>query len=153
MKKQKLIALFSAAALCVPLTLGACGSADTSASDASSETTASASSDDFDAVTFYTGQWRASVETSGSTVYGNVSGSEAMLDVYCNEDGTCSVEPVEGHEDLLSAEGTWEGTETELTLTIDGSEIVLTVVDDTSLTGDPTDFGIEGFDTLDFVLY
>ena len=152
MKKIEFIALAAAAMLALPLTLGGCNGT-TSDTPATGGSTEEQSSSDFDAAAFYTGQWRASVETSGNSVYGNVSGTEPMLDVICNEDGTCSVEPVEGHEDLLTAEGTWEGTESQLTLSVDGKEIVIDVVSDTALEGDPTDFGIEGFDTLDFVLW
>jgi len=140
----------------VALPLAACGggfSATTSTgSDAGTATETTASSD-FDAAGFYEGTWRAAVDTTGNTVYGNVSGKEQMLDVIVNADGTCEVAPLEGHEDLLTDTGTWEGTETELTLHLTDGDTTLTVVDDTTLEGDPIFFGIDGFDTLEFVLY
>lgn len=153
MKKQ-IIAFVAAAALALPL--AACGSSSTTSttSTTGSTTSSSSSSSDFDAVEFYVaGYWRGSVETTGTSVYGNTSGSEPMVDVTPAEDGTVEVTPLEGHEDLLSGTGTWTGTEDALTIEIDGKTIELTVVDDSTLTADPADFGIDGFDELTFVLY
>mgnify|MGYP007105543503 CR=1 FL=1 len=154
MKNTKIaIALASALALGMPLA----GCASSSASDSGSTTTAAASSSqsgDFDAASFYTGTWRASVETSGTSVYGTTSGSEPMTDVIFSEDGTCEIKPLEAHKDLLTTTGTWEGTDSEVTITTaEGKTITLTVKDDTSLTANPSDFGIDGFDTMTFVLY
>lgn len=172
MKKQTVAALMLAIALATPL--AACSSSDSSDTDSDdSETTeeestdeesdestddesddADESSDDeFDAVYFYEGMWRGSVETTAESAYGDTAGTESMLDVYVYEDGTCEVIPLEDHADLLTDEGTWEGTETELTLHLSDGDIVLTVVDDITLTGDPTDFDIDGFDEITFVLY
>ena len=159
MKKfaKSIVALAAAATLVLPL--AACGGTSTGSNNAAKDsgTASTQQSSDFDAVAFYAGEtdstWRASVETTGATAYGNVAGSEPMLDLIINADGTCSTEPLENHKDLLTAEGTWEGTESELTLTLDGATVALTVVDDTTLTGNPADFGIEGFDELTFTLY
>ena len=166
--KKTACALALALALSLPL-VGCSSSTTTTTDDDSDDTTTeeeatddtteeasdetSDDSDDFDSVYFYSGQWRASVETTGESVYGTTSGTESMLDVYCYEDGTCEVIPLEAHADLLTDSGTWEGTETELTLHLTDGDIVLTVVDDITLTGDPTDFGIDGFDELTFNLY
>lgn len=155
----------TAVILSASLFLAGCGSSSTSTSttsDSSSQTTSSqsassssssSSSSDFDANAFFVGQWRGSVQTTGETVYGTAGGTEAMLDVICNEDGTCEVQPLESHADLLSDTGTWEGTESELTLHLSSKDITIKVVDDTSLQGTASDFGIDGFDTIDFVLY
>lgn len=158
MKKQ--IVAFAAACL-IAMPLAACGtsssSTTTSASSSAASTFAasSSSSSDFDAVEYYWGQWRGSVETSGTSVYGTTSGTEQMLDVYLNEDGSVSIEPMEAHADLLTATGTWTAEdEKSVTITLDdGTEITLTTVDSTTLEGDPTDFGIDGFDSITFVLY
>ena len=37
----------------------------------------------------------SSVATTGTSVYGTEGGSEQMLDIYLEQDGTCSVEPLE----------------------------------------------------------
>lgn len=160
MKKQ-IVTLAAACLLALPLT--ACGTSTSSSStttsgSSSSVVTSSAASStaasDFDAAAYFEGQWRGSVKTTGESVYGTVGGTEQMLDVYINEDGTCSVEPLEAHADLLTAEGTWEATdESAITLTVNGEEIVLTTVDSTTLEGDPTCFDIDGFDIITFVLY
>ena len=158
-----------ALALALALPLAGCSSSTSSTTDDSTDDTATeeeasdettddatedtASDDDFDAVYFFSGQWRGSVETTGETVYGNVAGTESMLDVYVYEDGTCEVIPLEAHADLFTDTGTWEATESEITLTFSDRTIVLTVTSDTSLTGDPTDFDIDGFDEINFVLY
>lgn len=114
----------------------------------------SLSSGDFDAAKFYAGKWRGAVEVSGTSVYGTTSGSESMLDVNVEEGGTFTIEPLEAHKDLLATDGTWEGSDSELTLaTVDGKQIKLTVVDDTTLSANPADFGIDGFDKITFVLY
>ena len=143
-------------ALCAPL--AACGSSSGSnggstASSSSSAATTSASSS-FDANKFYAGQWRGSVEITGQTVYGTAGGNEQMLDVILNDDGTCEVKPLEAHADLLTDTGTWEGTESDVTLTLSkGTTIKLTVVDQATLTGNAADFGIADFDTINFDFY
>ena len=143
-------------ALCAPL--AACGSSSGSnggstASSSASTTTATTSSS-FDANKFYAGQWRGSVEITGQTVYGTAGGNEQMLDVILNDDGTCEVKPLEAHADLLTDTGTWEGTESDVTLTLSkGTTIKLTVVDQATLTGNAADFGIADFDTINFDFY
>ena len=143
-------------ALCAPL--AACGSSSgsnggASASSSASTTTATTSSS-FDANKFYAGQWRGSVEITGQTVYGTAGGNEQMLDVILNDDGTCEVKPLEAHADLLTDTGTWEGTESDVTLTLSkGTTIKLTVVDQATLTGNAADFGIADFDTINFDFY
>ena len=118
-------------ALCAPL--AACGSSSSSTgtgSTASSSSSAATTSSRFDANKFYAGQWRGSVEITGQTVYGTAGGNEQMLDVILNDDGTCEVKPLEAHADLLTDTGTWEGTESDVTLTLSkGTTIKLTVVD------------------------
>lgn len=155
MKKQ-IVALATACLIALPLT--ACGTSSSSTTTSSSTTavtSASSSSSDFDAVEYFWGQWRGSVETTGESVYGTVGGTEQMLDIYLNEDGTVSTEPLEAHKDLLTATGTWTAEdESGVTITLDdGTEIKLTAVDSTTLEGDPTDFDIDGFDTITFTLY
>lgn len=156
----------TAVVLSASLFLAGCGSSSTSTSttsDSSSTTSSqsattsnsssSSSSSDFDANAFFVGQWRGSVKTTGQTVYGTAGGTEPMLDVICNEDGTCEVKPLESHADLLTDTGTWEGTESELTLHLSSKDITIKVVDDTSLQGTASDFGISDFDTITFDYY
>ena len=159
MKKQ-IVAVVAGAVLA--LSLGACsgtsssasGSASSSSTSSSSEGSSSTTSSDFDANKFYVaGTWVGGVEVTGDSPYGTTSGTETMVNVTPSDDGTVEVAPVSGHEDLLTGSGTWTGTESELTLTVDGKTIVLTVVDDITLTGNASDFGIDGFDEIKFVLY
>lgn len=139
-------------ALSAPFGLVGCsGSGDAPQAQAEQS---SDSSSDFDAVAFYNGTWRGSVETTGQTVYGTAGGSEQMIDVILNEDGTAETKPCKNHEDLLTEEGTWEAADDKsVTVKLPSGDITLTVVDETNMTGDPTDFGIDGFDQLDFTLY
>lgn len=152
MKKQALLVGALAATLALPL-VGCGGQAATSGGGSSDGGAQAEQSGDFDAVEAYWGQWRGSVETTGQTVYGNAGGSEPMLDVNLEQDGTCTVEPLEAHADLLTDEGTWEGTESEVTLHLSGGDIVLTVVDSAKLEGEAADFGIADFDTINFDFY
>lgn len=150
MKKNALIACALAAAVAMPL--AACGG--TTSSDSSSSTTSQDASSSFDAYATYYGQWRGSVKITGTTVYGTAGGSEQMLDVNLEEDGTCTVVPLEAHADLLNDSGTWEGTESEITLHLDGAgDIVLTVESKIKLTADASLFDIADFDTIDFDFY
>ena len=156
--KKPVIAL--ALVLAVALPVAGCSSTTDTAgtdSDATSEEEATteedAEDDAFDAAAFYEGKWRGGVELTGSTVYGDVTGTEQMLDVDVSADGTCTVTPLDGHEDLLTDSGTWEGTETTLTLHLTSGDIEMTVVSDYALVGDSADFGIDGFDEINFVLY
>ncbi len=151
---NKTMAVSAALALVLSAPLVGCGSSSTSTEGGSGSAAVSSSSSDFSAAKFYAGKWRGAVEVSGTSVYGTTSGSEPMLDVNVEEDGTFTIEPLEAHEDLLTTDGTWEGTDSELTLTTaDGKQIKLTVVDDTTLSGNPSDFGIDSFDAITFVLY
>lgn len=150
--RRQIIALVAAAVLAMPLV--ACGtSGETPGTDASSSAESEQGATD-ELAEFYAGTWRASVETSGNTVYGNVAGKEYMLDLVLEEDGTATVTPLEGHEDLLSGEGTWTASdESAVTVTLDGTAIELTVIDDATIEADPTDFGIDGFDVLTLEYY
>ena len=150
MKKQLIVAAACALALGLPLA-GCNGSSDATTGDNGSSTTSESS--DFDAVDAYYGQWRGSVEITGQTVYGTAGGTEQMLDVELNEDGTCEVVPLEAHADLLTDEGTWEGTEDEITLHLSSKDIVLTVVDSATLSADAADFDIADFETINFDFY
>lgn len=150
MKKQFLVVGALACALSVPL-VGCNGQGATQG--ITGDDAGVTQSDDFDALDTYWGQWRGSVLTTGKTVYGNEGAIEPMLDVKLEQDGTCTVEPLETHADLLTDEGTWEGTESEITLHLSAGDVVLTVVDNVTLQGNAADFGIADFDTIDFDFY
>lgn len=104
--KKLAIAGLTALALVAPLTAcgGSADSGDTTSSDTAAATESAGSSEE--AIEFFTGQWRGSVEVTGETVYGTVGGTEQMLDVNIADDGTCTVVPLEAHADLLNDEGT-----------------------------------------------
>ena len=159
MRKQLIVASALALALSVPMV--GCSSTSSSTTDTGSTTEATETTDDtteeedsdFDAAAFYAGQWRGSVETTGESIYGTTSGSEQMLDIILEEDGTCSVVPLEAHADLLTDEGTWEGTEDTLTITLSDRTITLTVTSSATMEGDAADFDIADFDTINFDFY
>lgn len=158
MIKQKAFVLAVVAALAMPL--AACGNSGSSTStDTKSETTTTqSSSSSSDSKTkdasYYAGQWRGSVETTGQTVYGTAGGFEQMLDVNLAEDGTCEVVPLEAHADLLNDKGTWEGTADKLTLHLEkAGDIELTVSGKANLEGDAHAFDIADFDTIQFDFY
>ena len=156
MKKQMLVVGALAMALSMPLV--ACGNASSGTSSNSGTTTATeqksdSKSSDFDANGFYAGQWRGSVETTGQTVYGTAGGTEPMLDVFLNEDGTAETKPCKNHEDLLTATGTWTLDGDTVTLELDGKSITMKIENDNAMSADPTQFGIDGFDSIDFALY
>lgn len=158
MIKQKALVLAVAAVLAMPL--AACGNSGSSTStDTKSETTTTqSSSSSSDSKTkdasYYAGQWRGSVETTGQTVYGTAGGVEPMLDVNLAEDGTCEVVPLEAHADLLNDKGTWEGTADKLTLHLEkAGDIELTSSGKNSLEGDAHAFDIADFDTIQFDFY
>lgn len=156
MKKQMLVVGALAMALSMPLV--ACGNASGGTSSNSGTTTAteqkSDSKSDFDANKVYAGQWRGSVEMTGQTVYGTAGGFEPMLDVNISDDGTCTVEPLEAHADLLNDKGTWEGTADKLTLHLEkAGDIELTSSGKNSLEGDAHAFDIADFDTIQFDFY
>ena len=147
---------FGAAALALCLALVGCGGSGSSepagqqGGDGAAEETAS----EFDAVAFYWGQWRGSVEMTGDSPYGTQVGMEQMLDVFLNQDGTCEVKPLEKHADLLSDSGTWEAAdETCVTLHLSSGDIVLTTQNKDTLTANAADFGIADFDEMVLVLY
>lgn len=146
------IAIAVALTLSVGLPLAGCSGNNTTTSDDSS-TAQSEESSDFNAVEAHWGQWRGSVETTGQSVYGNTSGSEAMLDINLEQDGTCTVEPLASHADLLTDEGTWEGTEDTITLHLSSGDIVLTVTGSATCEGDASLFDIADFDTINFDFY
>lgn len=143
MRKEALMAC----ALAMPL-VGCDGAATTGSSSTGAD--AQSEQSDFDAVDAYWGKWRGSVEITGTTVYGTAGGTEPMLDVNLNEDGTCEVVPLEAHADLLSDEGTWDGTESEITLHLSSGDVVLTVVDKVTCEADAAAFDIADFDTIQF---
>ena len=153
MKKQFL--LVGALAMTLALPLAACGGTPAATGDNGGSDAPDASEDGgFDAVEAYWGQWRGSVEITGTTVYGTAGGTEAMLDLNLAEDGTCTVEPVEAHADLPTDSGTWEGTESEITLHLEtAGDVTLTVVDSVTCEGDAHAFGIADFDTIQFDFY
>ena len=94
------------------------------------------------------------MEITGTTVYGTAGGSENMLDLNLAEDGTCTVEPLEAHADLPADSGTWEGTESEITLHLEtAGDVVLTVTGSAKCEGDAHAFGIADFDTINFDFY
>ena len=152
---KKNILVVGALAVTLALPLAACGGTPAATGD-DGGTGAPAASEDggFDAVDAYWGQWRGSVEITGTTVYGTAGGTEAMLDLNLAEDGTCTVEPVEAHADLPTDSGTWEGTESEITLHLEtAGDVTLTVVDSVTCEGDAHAFGIADFDTIQFDFY
>lgn len=149
MKRQMLLAAALACTMGMPLVACSGNDAQAPAGDAAQQ-----SESGFDAVEAYWGQWRGSVESSGEeSVYGTMGGEEAMLDVMLNEDGTCSVEPLEAHADLPAGEGTWDGTESEIVLHLESGDVTLTVTEPDAAEGNAADFGIEGFDTIKFDFY
>ena len=150
MLKNK-IAVAVALTLSVGLPLAGCSGNNTTGDDTS--TSQSEESSDFDAVEAYWGQWRGSVETTGESVYGNTSGSEPMLDINLEKDGSCTVEPLASHADLLTDEGTWEGTEDTITLHLSSGDIVITVTGSATCEGDASLFDIADFDTINFDFY
>ena len=154
MKKQ-FIALVAACAFACPLALVGCsGNSDAPASDSTDDTPAAEQSGDFDASETYWGQWRGSVDTTGTTAYGTASGSEPMLDLNLEQDGSCTVEPLKSHADLPTDSGTWEGTETEITLHLEtAGDVTMTMTDNVTGQADATAFGIEGFDTIHFEFF
>ena len=157
MRKQLVVGAAIAVALSMPLV--ACGgssssSSSTNSSSSTTTTTSSSSDSSFDAVDAYQGQWRGSVEMTGQTVYGTAGGFEQMLDVNLESDGTCTVVPLEAHADLLNDKGTWEGTESTITLHLDkAGDIELTVKDKNTASADAKLFDIADFDTIDFDFY
>ena len=153
MKNMKIAQLFGAAALV--LALAACGGGasngggDAAPADSGAEAAAAADTD----YSFFAGQWRGSVEVTGETVYGTAGGNEQMLDVVFDDQGGVTVTPLEAHADLLTDSGTYEGTAESVTLHLGKGDITLTVVDSATMQGNAADFGIDGFDTINFDFY
>lgn len=149
MKKEVLIVGALACALSLPL-MGCNSTPAASGNGGSSQE----QSGDFDAVEAYWGKWRGSVATTGNTVYGNTAAKEQMLDVNLEQDGTCTVVPMENHADLLTDSGSWEGTKTEITLHLDSAgDLTLSVIDSATLEADASIFGIADFDAIQFDFY
>ena len=132
------------------LSLAACGGTSAASSGTASSSASQSQSSDFDADSFYVGQWRGAVAVTGTSVYGTTGGTEAMLDIFLNDDGSCEVKPLESHADLLSDSGTWEGTDSELTLHLSKGDVKLKVIDKATLEGTASDFDIADFDTITF---
>lgn len=97
--------------------------------------------------------WRGFVEYRENTVYGSANGYEPMLDLVLGDDGSCTVTPLEGHDDLPSDVGTWEDLGEVVMLHFDSGLIELRVIDSARLEGDASSFGIEGFDFVVFDLF
>ena len=76
-----------------------------------------------------------------------------MLDVVFDDQGGVTVTPLEAHADLLTDSGTYEGTESEVTLHLSSGDITLTVVDNATMQGNAADFGIADFETINFDFY
>ncbi|MBQ6522361.1 MAG: hypothetical protein IJI15_06020 [Atopobiaceae bacterium] len=151
MKNMKIAQLFGAAALV--LTLAACGgNAQAPATDGGADAPEATAAADTD-YSFFAGQWRGSVEVTGETVYGTAGGNEQMLDVVFDDAGGVTVTPLEAHADLLTDSGTYEGTPESVTLHLGKGDITLTVVDSATMQGNAADFGIDGFDTINFDFY
>ena len=70
------------------------------------------------------------------------------------DDGTCTVEPLEAHADLLNDKGTWEGTADEVILHLEkAGDITLKVTGKANLEGDAHAFDIADFDVIQFDFY
>lgn len=96
------------------------------------------------------GTWRGSVTYVKDTVYGSSGGVEPMLDVTLSEDGTCTVEPLEAHSDLPSGDGTWEDLGDTVILNLGSTEVELRTIEDGRLEGDASDFGVRGYEKVEF---
>lgn len=149
---RKNVIVGGALAVVLGLTIAGCGNTPASTTTDDTTTPTQEQSGEFDAVQEYYGQWHGYVETTGESVYGTAGGVESMLDVYLEEDGSCSVEPTEAHADLLTDEGTWEAEEGKITMHLTDGDIVMTVTDDTAEAA-AADFGIADFDTILFDFY
>lgn len=149
---RKNVIVGGALAVVLGLTIAGCGNTPASTTTDDTTTPTQEQSGEFDAVQEYYGQWHGYVETTGESVYGTAGGVEPMLDVYLEEDGSCSVEPTEAHADLLTDEGTWEAEEGKITMHLTDGDIVMTVTDDTAEAA-AADFGIADFDTILFDFY
>jgi len=152
MKNMKIAQLFGAAALVLALAACGGGSAAPASDGGSSEPAPEATAAETD-YSFFAGQWRGSVEVTGETVYGTAGGNEQMLDVVFDDQGGVQVTPLEAHADLLTDSGTYEGTAESVTLHLSSGDITLTVVDSATMSGNAADFGIDGFDTINFDFY
>lgn len=149
---RKNVIVGGALAVVLGLTIAGCGNTPASTTTDDTTTPTQEQSGEFDAVQEYYGQWHGYVKTTGESVYGTAGGVEPMLDVYLEEDGSCSVEPTEAHADLLTDEGTWEAEEGKITMHLTDGDIVMTVTDDTAEAA-AADFGIADFDTILFDFY
>ena len=145
MKKEVLIVGALACALSLPL-MG-CNSTP-AASGNNGGGSSQGETEDFDAVEAYWGQWRGSVEITGESIYGSTSGNEPMLDINLAQDGTCTVEPLASHADLLTDEGTWDGTEGQIVLHLTDGDITITVTG-----GDTAEANAADFEKINFAFY
>lgn len=127
------------------------GGAVASACSASSLSADSVNEVDASASEGREGTWRGSVTYVKETVYGSSGGVEPMLDVTLSEDGTCTVEPLEAHSDLPSGDGTWEDLGDTIILNLGSIEVELQVIEGGRLEGDASDFGVHGYETMEFV--
>lgn len=150
MRKETLLVGMLACALSLPLV--GCGGVPSDGVEKNGGGSPAEQTSDADAESMYWGQWHGYIETKGETVYGVEGGQEPMLDVYLNEDGSCSVEPVEQHADLLTDSGTWEASEGEVTMHLSDRDIAMTIDGDTA-TANAADFGISDFETINFDFY
>lgn len=96
------------------------------------------------------GTWRGSVTYVKDTVYGSSGGIEPMLDVTLADDGTCTVEPLEAHSDLPAEEGTWEDLGDTVILHLSSAEVELWSMEGGRLEGKASDFGVHGYETMEF---
>ncbi len=96
------------------------------------------------------GAWRGAVTYTKDTVYGSAGGVEPMLDMTLIGDGTCTVKPLEAHPDLLSECGTWVSSGDTVVLHLGSSEVELQIIDGNRLEGKASDFGVHGYETMEF---
>lgn len=151
MKRNLIVGAAMAATL--GLTLVGCGGAPATNGSQQGSGSAATQKDANDFVEQYRGQWRGSVEITGQTVYGTAGGTEQMLDVYLEKDGTARVKPLDSHADLLTAEGTWDAVEGKITLHLPKGDIEIKVTDKDKAEAKAADFGIADFETLNFDFY
>ena len=126
------------------------GGLEEGASDADyvDDSAAIANPPSFDYIDFYTGQWRGSAEGSNSA-----GGNNQMLDVFFSDDGTVRVVPLEVYRELPTEWGTYEGTESYVTLHLTSGDVTLIVIDSATLEGSAADFGASGYGTITFLFY
>lgn len=109
----------------------------------------------FDSKVMYVGRWHGSVEVSDQASYGEPGTYAQVLTLTLAADGSASVAPSADYPDsgIKASTGTWEGTETEVTLHLDAHDITLTAEDISRLSGNAADFGLGDFDTVQFAYF